>query len=295
MISLKELKVKYDPKDGYAPKSGDEKRFRDKHKVQAYPDRNGNGDEVFKASKVDTYDREKEHGYNAGNDQKVYEDVEQATDSIPFGKPYKVKPATVTDKSGAQHNPMSRVKNLARQTLVKMNPKKGGEPITKITPAQGDKVQEEVEESVAYKHETGQRISKSDWKRRSENQHAQNVAMYKAEPEKTFAISHPDVDSGKEKHIKSKHAEYAKNDFMMHHKNAKTPGFNYNVKTYNGLKIRNVSEEVEEVDEVLKPSMGAAAYIKDFVHSDDPKFKGKSKKQRMKQALAAFYSAKRGD
>ena len=30
-----------------------------------------------------------------------------------------------------------------------------------------------------------------------------------------------------------------------------------------------------------------------FVHSDDPKFKGKSKKERINQALAAFYSAKK--
>jgi len=50
----------------------------------------------------------------------------------------------------------------------------------------------------------------------------------------------------------------------------------------------------EQVDEVLKPSMGAAAYIHDFVHSENPKFEGKSKKERIKQALAAYYSAKRG-
>jgi hypothetical protein len=41
--------------------------------------------------------------------------------------------------------------------------------------------------------------------------------------------------------------------------------------------------------------MGAGAYISDFVHSKNPKFAGKSKKERMKQALAAYYSAKRGD
>jgi hypothetical protein len=53
-------------------------------------------------------------------------------------------------------------------------------------------------------------------------------------------------------------------------------------------------EEVQ-VDEVLKPSMGAGAYIADFVHSKNPKFAGKSKKERMKQALAAYYAAKRGE
>ena len=38
--------------------------------------------------------------------------------------------------------------------------------------------------------------------------------------------------------------------------------------------------------------MGAAAYIKDFVDSKDPRFEGKTKKERMKQALAAYYAAK---
>ena len=141
MISLKELKVKYNHNDSFAPKSQDEKRFRDKHKVEVTADRNGNKDDVFKATNVKTFDREKEHGYNIGKDVEVYEE----TDSVPFDKPYKVKAATVTDKSGAKHGPESRVKDLARQTLLKLAPKPKGEPIVKVTPAKGDKVTEEVE------------------------------------------------------------------------------------------------------------------------------------------------------
>jgi len=52
-------------------------------------------------------------------------------------------------------------------------------------------------------------------------------------------------------------------------------------------------EEVEELDEVLKVSDGAEAWIKDFVGSDNPKFEGKSKKERIDMALGAFYAAKR--
>jgi len=58
---------------------------------------------------------------------------------------------------------------------------------------------------------------------------------------------------------------------------------------------KNIKESVEYVNEVLKPSMGVGAYISDFVHSKNPKFAGKSKKERMKQALAAYYAAKRGE
>lgn len=59
------------------------------------------------------------------------------------------------------------------------------------------------------------------------------------------------------------------------------------------LEKRSVSEKVEQVDEVLKPSMGASAYISDFVHSKNPKFAGKSKAERTKMALGAYYGAKK--
>jgi len=49
-------------------------------------------------------------------------------------------------------------------------------------------------------------------------------------------------------------------------------------------------EEVEQIDEKLKKSMSAGEVISDFVHSDDPKFSGKSKKERMRMALGAYYS-----
>jgi len=63
------------------------------------------------------------------------------------------------------------------------------------------------------------------------------------------------------------------------------------------LKRRLTKEEVdleslteEDLEEVLKKSQPAGEWIKDFVHSDDPKFAGKSKKQRMQMALGAYYA-----
>ena len=47
----------------------------------------------------------------------------------------------------------------------------------------------------------------------------------------------------------------------------------------------------EEINEVIKKSAPAGSWISDFVHSDNPKFKGKSKKERMKMALGAYYAA----
>ena len=54
-------------------------------------------------------------------------------------------------------------------------------------------------------------------------------------------------------------------------------------------------EEVEQVDEVITKKTSMGDVIADFVHSKNPKFAGKSKKQRMKQAMAAYYSKQRNE
>jgi hypothetical protein len=56
---------------------------------------------------------------------------------------------------------------------------------------------------------------------------------------------------------------------------------------------QSVVQEAEQVYEVLNPSMGADKYIHDFIHSDNPKFDGKSKKERIRMALGAYYHAKK--
>ncbi len=59
----------------YAPKSKDEKRFKDKHVVAKYKlDEPSKDDKVFTGSNVKEVDRENtRHGYKTGNDEKVYE------------------------------------------------------------------------------------------------------------------------------------------------------------------------------------------------------------------------------
>lgn len=48
------------------------------------------------------------------------------------------------------------------------------------------------------------------------------------------------------------------------------------------------------IEEKLTASDPASKWISDFVKSDNPKFAGKSKKERINQALGAYYAAKRG-
>jgi hypothetical protein len=65
----------------------------------------------------------------------------------------------------------------------------------------------------------------------------------------------------------------------------------------NLAKARNEwKEEVEldqEINEVLSKDASAGDWIHDFVHSDNPKFAGKSKAERKKMALGAYYGAQK--
>jgi len=61
----------------YAPKPKGEKRFVDKHVVIKHKDKNGNGDDVFKATNMKGVERSPNHGYNPGEDEKVYEGLDE--------------------------------------------------------------------------------------------------------------------------------------------------------------------------------------------------------------------------
>ena len=61
--------------------------------------------------------------------------------------------------------------------------------------------------------------------------------------------------------------------------------------SYMSIKVRIRKKKIN-IEEKLDPSMGAGAYVKDFYKSDAPQFKGKSKKERRKMAIAAYLDAK---
>lgn len=52
--------------------------------------------------------------------------------------------------------------------------------------------------------------------------------------------------------------------------------------------------EIQYIEEKLSAADPASKWISDFVASDNPKFAGKSKKERINMALGAYYAAKRG-
>ena len=53
-----------------------------------------------------------------------------------------------------------------------------------------------------------------------------------------------------------------------------------------------LNEKYSVLNEVLDPSAPVSAWIHDFVHYDNPKFKGKSEDERRRMALGAYYSQK---
>jgi hypothetical protein len=61
-----------------------------------------------------------------------------------------------------------------------------------------------------------------------------------------------------------------------------------------GLREEEMDEtDLDQLDEVLSADATASDWIHDFVHSTNPKFEGKSKKERIKMALGAYYHKSR--
>lgn len=61
------------------------------------------------------------------------------------------------------------------------------------------------------------------------------------------------------------------------------------------LTEEQLDEIVSELQEVLGKDAKAGDWISDFVHSDNPKFAGKSKEKRKEMALAAYYAKQRNE
>ena len=98
-----------------------------------------------------------------------------------------------------------------------------------------------------------------------------------------------DNDNGRS--ASKRHANKMSKQFTQY----STDATNKQIKRQKGVDsaLKRLAKEEIEVNEALKVSHGAGAWIKDFQDSDNPKFAGKSKEQRKQQALAAFYAAKR--
>ena len=98
----------------YKPKAPDEQKFVDKHVTIKHKDRNGNDDDVFKGNTKYIKRKEERHGYDVGEDEKVYEEVkdleELSSDTL---RRYRMKSKAIGDNEKGDINYRSKGRDLA--------------------------------------------------------------------------------------------------------------------------------------------------------------------------------------
>lgn len=268
-----------DPGVDYEPKAGDEQKFVAKHATEKHADRVGNDEDVFDAGEVKydlNFKDEKRHGRKKGDDKKVYEATEKedtkcnmseaGTMCEVHGKADCSKAKPLTEKDDVP-TPPARPKDLDKTPTPPERPKKKDDETQGGQLAKtGMRTIESVEEEVELDEDMDD--------------------QYKAD----LPNMHKDLKA-KKKNTSDMRREYGASwKKLMHHTNQ-----NYDMATRDNaiaMAQKHMKEEFE-LHEVLTKDQPAAEWIHDFVHSDNPKFEGKSKKKRTEMALAAYYSKQR--
>jgi hypothetical protein len=93
------------------------------------------------------------------------------------------------------------------------------------------------------------------------------------------------------------HKTFSKDEHGADYKQKAMDYFKKNMKKLHSEEVESDVDSLteEQLEEVLKKSDPAGKWVSDFVHSKNPKFEGKSKKERMKQALGAYYAKQRNE
>jgi len=304
--------------EGYLKvKSADEQKFIDKHVTAKNPDRNGNGDDVFKGN-TKTIDRRKDRkGYNPGEDEKVYEAVETERVKHPVGQRPK-GPGWVLKQAGEQtgkdHNVWERKFKKVNEELKgnqhKIDANKNGKVDAhdfKLLRGKKKKVAEEAEELEELDHKLGGTLSRyiNKTKDNPKREEGRNLALKKRWGDAKYGTPEPKVKAAvREEAEQIDEISAEKKDAYAQKAGKQLPGlFNKSGesaddarKYYNRKNtVRKIAnEEAEELDEKLTAKTPMGTYIKDFKKSDAPQFKGKSPAKRRVMAIAAKLSAERG-
>lgn len=106
---------------------------------------------------------------------------------------------------------------------------------------------------------------------------------------KKSGLPHPDYykELGKSYDIENDKERYAKQAEIRKKYNIKESKSDTILKN---LRHKKMCEELSQIDEALGKDAEASSWINDFVHSDNPKFEGKTKKERIQMALGAYYN-----
>lgn len=310
-------------------KNPDEQKFIDKHVTAKTQDRNGNGDDVFNAANIKKADRKKErHGYEPGDDEKVYENhnsgyyVMRNGQSISYHKDKESadKRARVANMRGGSNATVvqddSKMSEELKGNQHKIDANKNGkvdahdfhllrkkkkvaeeaEQIDELSPStMGSYTKKASADFTARKPKMGYDGQLKKMQNRRVGVNRALDKMYGEEAEQIDELSH---DTLRRYRMKAKSiGDNEKGDINYRAKGRELAGR----KTYGGrmagiekAKVM-AKEEAEQVDEKLdmkKASMGTV--INDFQKSKAPQFQGRSQKKRQAMAVAAKLTAERG-
>lgn len=321
--------------EGYLKvKSADEQKFIDKHVTAKNPDRNGNGDDVFKGS-TKTIDRRKDRkGYNPGEDEKVYEAVETERVKHPVGqrpkgsgwvlksageqtgkdhsvweRKFKRVGTTNEELKGSQHKIDANKNGKIDAHDFKLLRKKKGvkeevedlEELSKST--MGAYTKKAAADFSARKPKMGYDGQLKKMQNRTVGVDRALKKMYGEEAEQIDELSKATLGSyvKKAKDQMSRSDQIAGIELGQRHMGAR-PGAKERKhnqrasKRYFGIDkaVDKLTKEEVELEEKLTAKTPMGTYIKDFKKSDAPQFKGKSQDKRRVMAIAAKLSAERG-
>ena len=283
--------------EGYLKvKNPDEQKFVDKHVVAKHADRNGNGDEVFKGSKVKMDDRRKtRHGYNPGEDEKVYEELKGSQHKIDANKNGKVDAhdfKLLRGKKKKVAEEADQIDELSTDTLRNYRAKAKDDAydaadvdddrrLRKRSMGSWDAGKKILKRGDALRKEESEQIDELSKKTLG------SYVVKSLAPSSEKSVSNLASKGG------YKLGQAHDDDYTAGEKeDAKAVKRSLGVLTAVRKMTKEDAEQVEEKLNMDKASMGDV--ITDFKDSNAPQFKGKSQDKRRAMAIAAKLTAERG-
>jgi len=301
----------------YRPKPKDEQDFVDKHVVIKHKDKNGNGDDVFNASKVKPVARKKTRlGYDAPEDEKVYEEIDLDEDQMidAIVEMAELEGVELTDEEIVDI--LTQVKegfDPSSEDIAKMLVKKHGKNVTKAhiddinRDSRGSLDHEEIMQHVKKLTEGYVNLAqqRAVWATRKDGGKGHPDNKKKMKKEEVEAEQSDTMEKTEMAQTQLHFIGYAVKEILDYikmggdveewyqNKLSKVHSDIESLHSYvEGEKRRAgmVKEDADQINEILKSSTPMKTYIKDFQKSDAPQFKGKSQEKRRQMAIAAKLS-----
>ena len=262
-----------DPGVDYKPKSGDEADFIAKHSVQKWDDPAGNPNFADKVSYTLNSPKEKNHGNTEAKAKATNEEVSESK---------KAEDVQCNSTSEGTECPVHGIAECMSARPLK--------ELTKKT--LGNYVQGATRDALSKQYSLG-KGEKVDTRKLMNRRKGIDKAVDKMANEEAEQIDELSTD------LLHRAAHKAAKVAMTDVQGRSGPIFKKRAAQANKFRAKGMEQEKREkaakavkeetIDEVLTKSTSAGETIHDFVHSDNPKFKGKSKEKRKEMALAAYY------